>query len=130
MFSFDGKDISVTRGDVLFFYVVAEDDGVPHVFKQGDELRMKVFEKKACDKVVLQREFPVLQDTDQVTVFLSKEDTKIGESINKPKDYWYEIELNPKSNPQTIVGYSEDGPAVFRLLPEGGEGDGKEETEI
>ena len=121
MFSFDGKDISVTRGDVLFFYVVAEDDGVPHVFKQGDELRMKVFEKKGCDNVVLQRDFPVLEDTEQVPVFLSKEDTKIGESINKPKDYWYEIELNPNSNPQTIVGYSEDGPAVFRLLPEGGE---------
>ena len=122
MFAIDGKDISATRGDIVFFSVVANDDGVPHVFKQGDQLRIKIFEKKGCDKVVLQRDFPVLEDTEQVEVFLSEEDTKIGESINKPIDYWYEIELHTPSGPQTIVGYDEDGPAVFRLLPEGGEG--------
>lgn len=120
MFAIDGKDISATRGDIVFFSVTAEDDGVPHVFEQGDLLRIKIFDKKGCDNVVLQRDFPVLEDTEQVEVFLSKEETKIGESINKPKDYWYEIELNPLTNPQTIVGYGEDGPAVFRLFPEGG----------
>ena len=122
MFSFDGKDISATRGDIVFFSVTAEDDGVPYVFVKDSLLRIKIFEKKDSDKVVLQRDFPVLEDTEQVEVFLSKEDTKIGENINKPKDYWYEIELNPHSNPQTIIGYGEDGPAVFRLFPEGGEG--------
>ncbi len=110
----------------MFFSVTAEDDGVPYLFKQGDLLRIKIFERKGCDRVVLQRDFPVLEDAEQMEVFLSEEDTKIGESINKPKDYWYEIELNPLSKPQTIVGYSEDGPAVFRLLPEGGEGNGEE----
>ena len=130
MFAIDGKDISATRGDIVFFNVTAADDGIPHVFKQGDQLRIKIFEKKGCDNVVLQKDFPVLEDAEQVEVFLSKEDTKIGESINKPKDYWYEIELNPLVDPQTIVGYDEDGPAVFRLLPEGGEGISKEETEL
>lgn len=130
MFTIDGKDISATRGDIVFFNVTAADDGVPYLFQQGALLRMKIFEKKGCDNVVLQKDFPVLEDAEQVEVFLSEEDTKIGESINKPKDYWYEIELNTPSGPQTIVGYDEDGPAVFRLLPEGGEGDSKEETEL
>lgn len=121
MFAFDGNSISATRGDVVFFSVTAEDDGVSHIFKQGDTLRIKIFEKKGCDKVVLQRDFPVLEDTEQVEVFLSEEDTKIGESINKPKDYWYEIELHTTGGPRTIVGYNEDGPAVFRLYPEGGD---------
>jgi len=121
MFAIEGKDISATRGDIVFFSVTAEDDGVPHLFGKGDLLRFKIFGAKRCGDVVLQKDFPVLEDTEQVEVFLSEEDTKIGESINKPKDYWYEIELNPLSNPQTIIGYDDDGPAVFRIFPEGGE---------
>lgn len=121
MFAIDGNSISATRGDVVFFSVTAEDDGVPYLFKQGSLLRVKIFKRKGCDKVVLQKDFPVLEDAQQMEIFLSKEDTKIGESINKPVDYWYEIELNPLNDPQTIVGYNDDGPAIFRLYPEGGE---------
>lgn len=123
MFTTEGKTISGTRGDAVFFSVTADDDGVPYSFKKGELLRIKVFERKKCDNVVLQRDFPVLEDTEQVEVFLSEEDTKIGESINKPKDYWYEIELYMPSGPQTIVGYDEEGPAVFRIYPEGGDAD-------
>ena len=122
MFAIDGKDISATRGDIIFFSVTADDDGVPYVFKKGDLLRIKIFARKGCDKIVLRRDFPVMEDAEQVEVFLSEEDTKMGESINKPKDYWFEIELRTPSGPRTIVGYSEEGPAVFRLYPEGGEG--------
>jgi hypothetical protein len=50
---------------------------------------------------------------------LSKEDTKIGKKVNKPVDYWYEVELNPDTYPQTIVGYDEDGAKIFKLYPEG-----------
>ena len=121
MFTIDENTISATRGDVVFFCVTAEDDGVPHVFKKADTLRIKIFERKGCDKVVLQKDFPVTEDAEQVEVFLSEEDTKIGENINKPKDYWYEIELYTPGGPRTIVGYNEDGPAVFRLYPEGGD---------
>lgn len=121
MFTIDGNTIAATRGDVVFFSVVAEEDGAPYVFERGDVLRVKVFEKKNCENIVLQRDFPVLEAAEQVEVFLSGEDTKFGEPISKPVDYWYEVELNPETKPQTIIGYTEDGPAVFRLLPEGGE---------
>lgn len=61
----------------------------------------------------------VLEDTTQVEMALYGEDTKFGEVISKPVDYWYEIELNPDTNPQTIVGYDEEGAKIFKLFPEG-----------
>lgn len=111
--------IHITRGDAADFTLTANDGN--HQFEQGDVVQFKVFEKKGCDCVVLQKDFPVTEDTDAVTISLAKEDTKIGELTSKPVDYWYEIELNPDTYPQTIVGYDENGSKVFRLYPEGGD---------
>lgn len=115
----DDLSIYATRGDIVFFTVSANDDGVPYKFKAGDVLRIKVFGKKDAENVVLQKDFPVTEETEAVEIFLSEEDTKLGEVISKPKDYWYEVELNPYGNPQTIIGYDEDGAKVFKLFPEG-----------
>ncbi len=115
------EDLSIyaTRGDIVFFAVSAEDDGKPYKFQPGDVLRMKVYGKKDAEAVVLQKDFPVTAETEAVEIFLTEDDTKIGEVVSKPKDYWYEIELNPGENPQTIIGYDEDGAKVFKLYPEG-----------
>ena len=115
----DDLSIYVTRGDIVFFSVTAEDDGVPYTFKAGDVVRMKIFGKKKAEDIVLEKDFGVLKDTEEVEILLDKEDTKIGGVISKPKDYWYEIELNPYTKPQTIIGYDEDGAKVFKLFPEG-----------
>lgn len=111
--------IYVTRGDIVAFKVTADYYGENYVFKAGDIVRMKVFEKKGCDCVMLQKDFIVESDTEEVTIQLTGSDTKFGELIHKPRDYWYEVELNPLTNPQTIIGYDEDGAKVFRLFPEG-----------
>lgn len=116
----EDKSIYVTRGDVAFFGVVAEDAGSAYVFHPGETLRIKVFERKKCENIVLQKSFLVEEETKSVGILLTEEDTRIGGVISKPVDYWYEIELNPDTNPQTIVGYDEDGAKVFRLFPEGG----------
>ena len=115
----EDTSIYATRGDAVFFYVSAEDDGAEYTFQAGDALRLKVFSKKNCKDVVLQKDFPVMELTEQVEIFLTGEDTKFGAVISKPVDYWYEVELNPLTDPQTIIGYGEDGPAVFKLFPEG-----------
>ena len=115
----DDLSIYVTRGDIVFFEVSAIDDDVPYSFKPGDIVRFKVFGKKDAENVVLQKDFPVVDLTQIVQIYLDKEDTKIGEVISKPKDYWYEVELNPDTAPQTIIGYDEDGAKVFKLYPEG-----------
>lgn len=111
--------IEITRGDAVEFIVTAQENGKNYVFKTGDVVRFKVFEKKGCDCVVLQKDFGVESDTEEVTVVLEEADTKIGELIHKPKDYWYEVELNPDTLPYTIIGYDEDGAKVFKLYPEG-----------
>ena len=117
----DDLSIYATRGDIVFFSVsAADDDGTPYVFQVGDTVRIKVFDKKGCENVYFRKDFPVMESTEKVEIYLSEEETRIGEIINKPKDYWYEVELNPDTKPQTIIGYDEDGAKIFKLFPEGG----------
>lgn len=115
----DDMSIYLTRGDIAFFTVTADNNGVNYKFQPGDIVRIKVTEKKACENVMFQKDFPITEETERVEILLTEEETKIGEVISKPTDYWYEIELNPYTNPQTIVGYDEDGAKIFKLFPEG-----------
>lgn len=115
----DDLSIYVTRGDMVYLKVTAENNGEPYTFQPGEVVRFKVFAKKDCTDVVLQKDFPVTDYTQGVEIVLDGEDTKIGEVISKPRDLWYEVELNPFDEPMTIIGYGEDGPMVFKLFPEG-----------
>ena len=116
------KTICLTRGDVASIVVSASlQDGVLYTFKPGDMLRFRVFKKRECSSVVLQKDVKVEAETENVVVNLTKSDTTIGEIINRPIDYWYEVEVNPETEPQTIVGYDEAGEKIFRLYPEGSE---------
>ena len=117
----EDKSIYLTRGDMASLKVSAEDDSGNHVFQIGDVLRLQVMEKKAAENVVLRKEVTVKAQTEEVEIVLTGADTTFGEVISKPVDYWYEIELNPDTMPQTIVGYDEDGAKLFRLYPEGAE---------
>lgn len=117
------KTIYLTRGDIAVLSVGGklgdEPDSEYHVFKPGDIVRFQVTEKNHCDQVVISKSVQVTSETVSVDIALTKDDTKIGDVINKPKDYWYEIELNPDTESQTIVGYDKTGPKIFRLFPEG-----------
>lgn len=115
----EDMSIYVTRGDEFSFEVKSNKYDSTLMFRAGDTVRIKVFGKKACDNVVMVKYFDVTEDTDTLQISLSGSDTKIGGIINKPTDYWYEIELNPDTHPQTVLGYDEDGAKIFRLYPEG-----------
>jgi hypothetical protein len=122
MFRIDqDKTMHLTRGDIAGINITAKNnDGTNHTFVEGDVVRLKVFEKKDCNGVVLQKDVAVTEETTNVEIALDSKDTKIGDLINKPKDYWYEVELNPNTAPQTIIGYDDvTGAKVFRLYPEG-----------
>lgn len=126
MFKIDeDKTIHLTRGDIAVIEIRTKDEttGEDYRFKSGDVVRLKVYEKKNHSNVVLQKDVKVQEgDTAVVDMFLDMEDTKIEDLINKPKDYWYEVELNPEMAAQTIIGYDEEtGAKVFRLYPEGGD---------
>lgn len=112
--------IFLTRGDIANIVVNVNDSGgEPYRFAKGDIVRFMVFEKNACNCVVLCKSVEVTEETTSVEIYLTGSETRIGEAINKPKDYWYEVELNPDTQPQTIIGYDEDGAKIFRLFPEG-----------
>lgn len=116
------EDLSIylTRGDSAVFSVGANIGETEYTFKEGDVVRFKVFGKKNCDDVVLKKDVVVGEATNLVQIALDSDETKIGDVISKPTDYWYEVELNPDTYAQTIIGYDEDGAKIFKLYPEGG----------
>lgn len=105
--------------------VVAKDiiNGNNYRFQVGDIIRFKILEKKNMENVLLEKDFEVVDEVEQFLIELYASEMKIGELIDKPVEYWYEIELNPDTDKaQTIMGYEkETGPAVLTLLPEGGD---------
>lgn len=121
MFVIDNeKNIHLTRGDIVNITVSANtQDGTAYTFATGDVIRFKVVAAENCEKIEIKKDVTVESETQAVTISLTKDETKIGEIINAPTDYWYEIELNPDTEPQTIIGYDEDGAKIFRLYPEG-----------
>lgn len=117
----DDLSIYVTRGDAVVFNLNATtDNGETYIFKPEDVVRIKIMERKGCEDVVFQKVFVIEEETDTVEISLSGEDTTIGDVISKPTDYWYEVELNPFTIPQTIIGYDDEaGAKIFKLFPEG-----------
>ena len=122
MFTIDENyTISITRGDTAIIEVRVDNaSGGKYIFQPGDIVRLKVFNKKRHDSIVICKEVSVTEVAETVDLLLTTDDTKIGGIINKPVDYWYEVELNPYTIPQTILGYDDDGAKIFRLYPEGG----------
>ena len=116
----DDLTINITRGDSAVLSVSATITDTSYEFKPDDVIRLKVFARKDCSDVVLQKDITVTEATSAVEIALTSEDTTIGEVISKPTDYWYEVELNPETKPQTIIGYDDNGAKVFKLFPEGG----------
>lgn len=123
MFVIDNdKTIHLTRGDIAPLEIsIEKENGEAYIFREGNVVRLAVYGKKDCDNIYLQKDVAVSGSTSVVDMFLVEDDTKIGEPISKPKDYWYEVVLNPETAPQTIIGYDKDGPKVLKLYPEGGD---------
>lgn len=113
-------NIEHTRGDILPLSVTAlNEDGTDYIFKIGDVVRFTIYRKKDCSCVELQKDVVVDEQKKEVYIDLTSEDTTIGELISKPAIYNYEVELNPDTAPQTIIGYTvADGPKLFTLTPE------------
>lgn len=126
MFKIENKQIHITRGDVGTIKITTtEHDGTNYTFKAGDVVRFKVFKVKECNCVAIQKDVIVGAEATEVNVQLTSDETKIGDLINKPATYWYEVELNPETNCQTIIGYDEEGAKELILYPEGGSLDDK-----
>ena len=119
MFKIENKQIHLTRGDIANIGItVKNEDGTDYEFKAGDVVRFTIFKKKDCNCVLLNKNVEVMTTTTEVDINLTEEDTKLEGIISKPIEYWYEVVLNPETNPQTIIGYDLDGAKVLTLYPE------------
>lgn len=114
--------IMINRGDVGTISVTAQnDDGSAYVFKPGDKIRFRIMKNGDYNTVLKYKDVSVEVETTSVDIVLTPKDTKIGDIINNPVNYAYEVELNPDTAPQTIIGHDDSGPKVLVLYPEGGD---------
>ena len=121
MFKIKSNTIYCTRGDkgnVPITLPTREDKTELYTFKVGDKVRIGVYEEDKLDGcAVILKEVEVEEPTTVVKIPLTSSDTKLGEIINEPVDYWYEVILNDE---ETIIGYDDElGAKIFKLLPEG-----------
>lgn len=132
MFDIIGKEIHLTRGNIACLEFKAKQKEVssetsetistPYVYQNGDVVRFKVMKKGNVKEIFLTKDITITEPTTVATFYLTGDETKFGDYINKPTTYWYEVELNPDTDPQTIIGYDKaTGPKLFVLYPEGGE---------
>ena len=116
----DGTTLEVTRGSsgsITFGALTPE--GEQYMFNIGDVVRLNVTKENRENMVVMSVETTIEQDTEEVTISITSFDSKIGTVINKPTDYWYDIELNPDTSAaQMLLGYDDEGPKIFRVYPE------------
>lgn len=110
--------IEVNRGDELNLKLGLKlDSGTTYTFEEGDKVVFSLYNKgKMNEKAVLLKEVNATPNTTTLEISFTSEETKIGEMINKPVEYWYEIELNDR---YTVIGYDDEGAKKFILYPEG-----------
>ena len=117
------KQIQMNRGDSTTFRVSAKDSsGTSYTFKVGEKVKFAITERKNEDNIVFSKTIDVDEEGLIVNVPISSEESKIGDIINKPVVYWYEISvLTLNDEIQTIIGYDDEGAKEFILNPEAGD---------
>lgn len=128
------KEIHLTRGNIACLNFPAkvrdinpetgEETVTQYIYQVGDVVRFKIMKKGDVKTVYLEKDVVITEETTYAQFVLTGEETKFGDLINKPTTYWYEVELNPDTDPVTIIGYDKLGPKLFVLYPEGGNKNG------
>lgn len=110
--------IEVNRGDELSLSLsLKQDSGTTYTFVEGDKIVFSLYNKgRLNEKAIIVKEVNATAGQTSITISLTSQETKIGDLINKPVEYWYEIELNDR---YTVVGYDDEGAKKFILYPEG-----------
>lgn len=125
MLDIEGKNISITRGNVLPLTIdtINERNNTPYEFQVGDVIRFTIMEAGNVKNILLQKDFKVKETGTETDIVITANEMKIGELSSEKVKYWYEIELAPDTDfTQTIIGYDiEEGAAILTILPEGGD---------
>lgn len=116
------KQIQINRGDATTLNVTAKDKNKnQYEFQVGEIVGLKITSKKNEEDVIFHKTVEVDEETTMVQIPITTAEMKIGEIINKPVTYWYEIYIDHSGEVQTIIGYDDDGAKEFVLNPEAGD---------
>lgn len=119
-----GTTIYINRGNKLLFNYQIMNGEEPYEFVSGDKIRFSIYNKSGLNQdALIQKEFEPEVGTDNIDIEINSEEMKIGEMLNKEKEYWYEITLNE----ETTLGYDDDGAKKLILYPEGKDNDSNTE---
>ena len=116
----DSTTIKMTRGQSGFItFEALTPEGELYTFQKNDIIRFNITKEGRENMIVMSIDTIIEEDTNEASIFITSADSKIGPVINKPVNYWYDIELNPDSSlAQMLLGYDDNGPKIFRLYPE------------
>ena len=117
----DDFTIHLTRGDRCSLKVKAinADTQEQYYFPAGSKVTFAIVPKLGyTEGAVLKKTVDVLEDTEEVEILLTENDTKIGDMIDKKVKYWYNVVVNDDI---TIIGSDEDGEKTIIIYPEVGE---------
>ena len=114
------KQIQINRGDSIDMTITAKDtSGEDYEFQVNDVIKFKVSEAKNESNVIIEKTITIESETTEVPIYISANETKLGDYINKPITYWYEVSLEKNNGDVlTIIGYDNKGPKEFILNPE------------
>jgi len=114
------KQIQINRGDSIDMTITAKDTlGEDYTFQVNDVIKFKVSEAKNESNVIIEKTITIETETTEVPIYISANETKLGDYINKPITYWYEVSLEKNNGDVlTIIGYDNKGPKEFVLNPE------------
>jgi len=114
------KQIQINRGDSIDMTITAKDtSGEDYEFQVNDVIKFKVSEAKNESNVIIEKTITIETETTEVPIYISANETKLGDYINKPITYWYEVSLEKNNGDVlTIIGYDNKGPKEFVLNPE------------
>lgn len=111
------KTIYITRGDSTNEINKLPISYNDYEFKENDKLKLVVMEKKGYTKeIILEKDFIVKENADEVFLVLSSDDTLEFPLENKKITYWYDIILNDET---TIYGFDENNAKKLVVYPGG-----------
>lgn len=120
MLLIENNHILINRGDTLpIKLVIPISHTENYIFQVGDTIQFGIYKSRGMsDSALLLKEYTIDEECEEFSFTIPASEMKIGDLINKPTDYWYEINLNGE---QTILGYDTDGAKIITLYPEGSE---------
>jgi len=88
MYTIDGNNITLTRGDTLYVQINLTKDGEPYVPQEGDTIRfaMKKTYKDPDSEVLINKQVPI----DTLILTIDPDDTK---ELTMSRSYVYDLEL-------------------------------------